>query len=104
MTTPITRNKVPLTLTNSNALEILAVFRRAAVSVGWSQLAAMKSVVEAMSGGYRHLHKILARRSEKTWDVLMCFHPQAAPNGGAKRPDTYLHARPAPPPAQQKAL
>ena len=60
MTTPNTCRKVPFTLSNANAFELLAGFRLVAVSVGWSQLAAMKTVVEAMSGDYAHLHAKLS--------------------------------------------
>jgi hypothetical protein len=61
MTTPNTRSKVPFTLSNANAFEFLAGFRLAAISVGWSQQAAMKTVVEAMSGDYRHLLATLSQ-------------------------------------------
>ena len=60
MTTPNTRNKVPLPLTNSHTLEIPAVFRRAPASVGWSQEAALQTALEALSGDYAHLHPTLA--------------------------------------------
>lgn len=60
-TTSTTRCMVPFTLTNANALELLAGFRRAAVSVGWSKEAAFQTAFEAISGDYAHLHATLAQ-------------------------------------------
>jgi predicted DNA-binding transcriptional regulator AlpA len=59
-TTPTMRCMVPFTLTNANTLELLAGFRRAAVSVGWSKEAAFQTAFEAISGDYEHLHATLA--------------------------------------------
>ena len=61
MTTPTFRFKVPFSLTNANAFELLAGFRLAAGSAGWSQGAAMQKVVEAIAGDYKYLHATLSK-------------------------------------------
>lgn len=52
--------KVPFTISDENAFDLLGGFRWAALRVGWSEVAVMQTVNEAMAGNYAHLQATLA--------------------------------------------
>lgn len=60
MTSLTIRRKVPFTISNDNAFDLLGGFRWAALRVGWSEAVVMQTVNDAMAGNYAHLQATLA--------------------------------------------
>lgn len=56
-------NRVPVAyvIKNINAIEVLGGFRRAARESGWTAAQLEETMMEAMSGDNKHLHRVLAR-------------------------------------------
>jgi hypothetical protein len=61
MSTEHIRIPVAYAIKNINAIEILAGFHRAAQESGWTAAQLEETIMEAMSGDNKHLHRVLAR-------------------------------------------